>query len=395
MTTTTEPRATGDGQAVAAGIVAGVVGWTSSFAIVLTGLRAVGASDAEAASGLLVTSLAMGLGCILFSLRTRDPVTMAWSTPGAALLAGASVPDGGYAVALGAFVVAGLLYLVTALVRPVAELVQRIPMSLANAMLAGVLLTLCVEPFRALADDPAAIAPVLLTWLVALRVARRWAAPLAFVAAVVVIVATGSLSAVGGGDLVPQLTWTTPAFSLATSVAIGLPLYLVTMTSQNIPGVAVMASFGYPTPLRGALAYAGITTAATAGAGGYSTNLAAISAGLSAGPVAHPDPARRWVAGVSCGVTHLVLGIAATAVTAVATAAPAGVLAAVAGLALLGTFAGAAAAALGEAGEREAAAVTFVVAASGFALGGVGAAFWSLVAGGLVLVVTRVRRTTP
>jgi benzoate membrane transport protein len=368
-----------------------VVGWTSSFAIVLTGLRALGASDAQAASGLLVTSVVMGVGCLAFSWRLREPVTMAWSTPGAALLAGATVPDGGYAVAVGAFVVAGLLYLVTALVGPVATAVQRIPMPLANAMLAGVLLTLCVEPFRALADDPAAIAPVLLTWLVALRVARRWAAPLAFVAAVVVIVVTGSLSAVGGGELVPQLTWTTPAFSLATSVAVGVPLYLVTMTSQNIPGVAVMSSFGYVAPLRRVLAYAGVTTVATAGAGGYSTNLAAISAGLAAGPVAHPDPARRWVAGVSAGLTYVVLGVGASAVTAVAVAAPAGVLAAVAGLALLGTFAGAAASALADVEHREAAAVAFVVAASGYTLGGIGAAFWSLVAGGLVLAVTRFR----
>lgn len=337
----------------------------------------------------------MGGGSLLFSWRTRMPVTFAWSTPGAALLVSASAPGGGYAAAVGAFVVSGLLYLLTALVAPLGRWVQRIPGSLANAMLAGVLLTLCVEPFRALAADPASVAPILVTWLVALRVARRWATPLAFVAAVVVIVATGSLSGVGGPDLVPALTWTTPQPELAAAVAIGVPLYLVTMTSQNIPGVAVLASFGYPAPLRGALSYAGVTVVATAGLGGYSTNLAAISAALAAGPVAHPDPDRRWIAGMSSGVTHIVLGVAATAVSAVAVAAPAGVLETVAGVALIGTFAASAAAALADPAHREAAALTFVVAASGYVLGGVGAAFWSLVAGGLLLLVTHRRPSTP
>ncbi|WP_230487366.1 benzoate/H(+) symporter BenE family transporter [Nocardioides anomalus] len=368
-----------------------MVGWTSSFAVVLTGLRQVGASEAEAASGLLVVSVLMGLGSLLFSWRTRMPVTLAWSTPGAALLAGAARPDGGYAAAVGAFVVAALLYLLTALVRPLGHWVQQIPASLANAMLAGVLLTLCVEPFRALAADWTAVAPVLATWLVLTWLAPRYATPAAFVAAVVVITATGALGELGARDLVPQVTWTTPHADLAAAVAIGLPLYLVTMTSQNIPGVAVLASFGYRAPLRGVLAYAGLTGAATAGAGGYSVNLAAISAALSAGPPAGPDPQRRWVAGVSNGVTAVVLGVAASAVATVAVAAPEGVLETVAGVALLGTFGASAAAALADPDQREAAAVTFVVAASGFALGGVGAAFWSLVAGGLVLAVTRFR----
>ena len=357
--------------------------------MVLTGLRAVGADEVEAASGLLVVSVVMGLGSVLFSWRTRMPVTLAWSTPGAALLAGAAAPDDGYAAAVGAFAVAGALYAVTALFGPLGRWVRRIPGSLANAMLAGVLLTLCVEPFRALAADPAAVAPVLLTWLLVLWRARRFATPLAFVAAVVVIVASGSLAGVAAADLVPRLTWTTPHADLSAAVAIGLPLYLVTMTSQNIPGVAVLASFGYRAPFRAALLYAGGTGVVTAGLGGFSTNLAAISAALSAGPEAHPDPDRRWVAGVANGVAAVVLGVAAAAVTTIAVAAPDGVLETVAGVALIGTFAASAAAALADPDHREAAAVTFVVAASGFALGGVGAAFWSLVAGGLVLAVTR------
>jgi benzoate membrane transport protein len=372
---------------VLAGVITAVVGFTSSFAVVLTGLTAVGASPGEAASGLLVLSLTMGLGSIAFSWRTRLPVTMAWSTPGAALLAGATLPDGGYADAVGAFVVAGLLLALTGLVRPLGEWVARIPVALANAMLAGVLLGLCVQPFLALADDPAAVAPVVLTWLVLLRVARRWAVPGAFAAAVVVIVVTGSLEGLQGADVAPALTWTTPQLDPLTMVAIGVPLYLVTMTSQNIPGSAVLASFGYRAPLRPALVYTGAATAATAGLGGFAINLAAISAALAAGPTAHPDPARRWVAGVSTGVSYVVLGPLAALVSTVAVAAPAGVVATVAGLALLATFGAAAASSLADDGHREAAAITFVVAASGLSVVGVGAAFWALAAGGAYLLL--------
>ena len=383
---------------VLAGIITAVVGFTSSFAVVLTGLTSVGASAGEAASGLLVLSLTMGLGTIAFSWRTRLPVTMAWSTPGAALLAGATIPDGGYADAVGAFAVAGLLLALTGVVRPLGDWVARIPTSLANAMLAGVLLGLCVQPFLALTDSPGAIAPVLATWLVLLRVARRWAVPGAFGAAVVVIIASGSLSDVDGADLAPVLTWTAPHVDLPTIVAIGVPLYLVTMTSQNIPGTAVLASFGYRAPLRPALVYTGGATVATAGLGGFAINLAAISAALAAGPAALPDPARRWVAGVSTGVTYVVLGPLAALVSTVAVAAPAGVIAAVAGVALLGTFGAAAASALGDERRREAAAITFVVAASGLSIAGVGAAFWALLAGGLYLAVLEaglLRTTSP
>ena len=381
-------------QAVLAGVVASVVGFTSSFAVVLTGLTAVGASAGEAASGLLVVTATMGVGTLVLSWRTRSPVLMAWSTPGAALLAGATVPDGGYADAVGAFAVAGLLYLLTAVVKPVGEAVARIPAALANAMLAGVLLVLCVEPFRALADEPAAVAPVLVTWLVLLRLARRWAVPGAFAAALVVVAVSGSASSLAGGDLAPHLTWTAPTLDPLTVVAIGVPLYLVTMTSQNIPGVAVLSSFGYRPPLRAALAWAGTATTLTAPLGGYSINLAAISAALAAGPTAHDDPSRRWVAGIAAGVTNLLLAPLAAAVTSVAAAAPAGVIAAVAGVALLGTLGSAAAAALSVERDREAATLTFVVAASGMTVAGVGAAFWALVAGGLYLLVVSRRRTT-
>ncbi|AZI58294.1 benzoate transporter BenE [Nakamurella antarctica] len=383
-------RATGVGPTILTGFVAGIVGFTSSFAVVLTGLRALGANDNQAASGLFIICLTMGAGCVIFSLRYRMPITMAWSTAGAALMAGASVPTAGYASALGAFAFAGILYAASGLIAPLGRWVRMIPTSLANAMLAGILVTLCVQPFTALAANPLSIAPVLLTWLIMLRISRRWAVPAALVTALVVIAGSGSLSKLSASQLVPHMVWTTPTFSLSAVIAIGVPLYLVTMTSQNIAGTAVMATFGYAVPLRQALTYTGAATALGAGLGGFTINLSAIAAAIPAGPGSHPDPAKRWIAGVGNGVTYLAFGPLAAAVAAISVAAPAGIVASIAGLALIGSFAAAAASALADPAHREVAAITFVVAASGMSFAGISAAFWALVAGGMYLAVMRI-----
>ncbi|WP_235529985.1 MULTISPECIES: benzoate/H(+) symporter BenE family transporter [unclassified Nocardioides] len=384
----------GTTHAVLAGVVCGVVGFTSSFAVVLTGLRAVGASSDEAASGLLALCLTMGVGTVAFSWRRRMPITMAWSTPGAALLATAAVPHGGFPAAVGAFILCGVLLALCGLVRPLGELVERIPTSLASAMLAGVLLTLCAAPFLSLVDDPAAILPVMLVWLLLTAFARRWAVPGALVAAVVVMAAHGVFGELGAGDATPVVTLVAPAWDGGALIAIAVPLFIVTMTSQNIPGIAVLASFGYRPGMRGPLLYTGTASAVGAVGGGHAVNLAAISAALAAGPEAHPDPDRRWIAGVSCGVTYLAFGPLSSIVTAAASAAPAGLIETIAGLALLGTLAGAAASALRDEDHREAAALTLVVAASGMTVAGVGAAFWGLVAGSAYLLVTGLARRT-
>ena len=377
-----------------AGVVCGIVGFTSSFAVVLTGLTAVGASADQAASGLAALCVTMGLGCVYLSLRHRAPITTAWSTPGAALLTTAAVPEGGFAAAVGAFAVTGVLLTLSGLAPAFGDLVRRIPTAIANAMLAGVLLGLCAAPFRSLAHDPLTIAPIVLTWLVLLRLARRWAVPGALVAAVNVMAATGAFSAVSAGQLVPKLQWVGPAFSPAAVVAIAVPLYIVTMTSQNIPGIAVLQSFGYQAPVRDALAYTGAATVVGAPFGGHAINLSAIAAALAAGPEAGPDRSRRWIAGLTCGVVYCAFGPASRAVAAVSQAAPPGLLAAVAGLALVATFAAAASSAMGDEVHREAAAVTFLVAASGFSVAGIGAAFWALIAGLVVHGMTHaVRRT--
>lgn len=375
------PEAASRSAPVIAGVVTAIVGFTSSFAVVLQGLQHVGAGPAQAASGLLVLSVLMGLGCVIFSWRTREPITMAWSTPGAALLATTAAPAGGFGTAVTAFALTGVLIVASGWLPPLQRLIEAIPHALANAMLAGVLLTLCVQPFTAMVAEPLRLAPVLLTWAVVQLLAPRWAVPAALVAAGAVMTLDGSFGR-AAGPLLPHLEYVEPVLNEPlAAVAVAVPLWLVTMTSQNIPGMSVLRSFGYRPRLRPLMGYTGVATVAGAVGGAHAINLAAISAALAAGPTAHPRPERRWVAGVVCGVGYIVLGLLSAGVTSLAAAAPAGLLAAIAGLALIGTFAAAASSALADEKHREAAALTFVVCASGVSIAGIAAAFWGLLIG--------------
>lgn len=377
-----------------AGVVTALVGFTSTFAVVLTGLRAVGASPAQAASGLLAITLVVGIGCVVLASRYRIPITVAWSTPGVALLAATGAVDGGWSAVVGGFLVCAALILCTALFPPLGALIARIPPSIAQAMLAGVLLPLCVAPFVGLVDDPWGVAPVLIVWLVASRLLPRWAVPLAFVAAIVVVAVSLSSSGVqaDAASLLPRLEITVPTLTVGAVVGIALPLFVVTMASQNVPGVAVMKSLGYTIPWRPAMLVTGLGSAAAAGFGGHAMNLGAISAAIAAGPDAHPDPRRRWAAGVSAGATYLVLGALSAAFAAIVLLAPAGVIPAVAGVALFGAFGSAVQQAIDDPGERLPAVVTFLVAASGIAVLGVSAAFWALLAGLVVRTVLHLGR---
>lgn len=379
-------------QPVIAGLMTALVGFTSSFAVVLAGLRAVGASPAEAASGLLAVCATQGLGMLWLTRRHRIPLTLAWSTPGAALLVSTGLVHGGWPAAVGAFFLVGVLVLLTALWPRLGTLIGAIPVPIAQAMLGGVILSLCLAPVHALADYPWLVGPVVLTWLALLRLVPRWAVPAAFVVALVVIaVHAGQHSGVQGG-LLPHPIWTTPTLTWSAVLGIALPLYIVTMASQNVPGVAVMTSYGYDVPWRETMTVTGLGTVVSAGAGGHAINLAAITAALSASPDAHPDPSRRWLAAHTAGWAYLVLAVVSTALTTLVTAAPIGVIEAVAGLALVGTLGSSISAATSDSDGREAAVVTFVIAASGVGFLGVGAAFWALVGGLVVHAALRLRR---
>ena len=379
------------GQPVTAGVLSALVGFTSSSAVVLAGLRGVGASPGQAASGLLALCLVQGAVMIWLSRRHRIPLTIAWSTPGAALLASTGVVYGGWPAAVGAFLVVAGLIVLTGLWPRLGKLVSSIPVPIAQGMLAGIVLELCLAPVHGFAAHPWEVGPILLAWAVMLRLAPKWAVPAAFAVTLVVIGIDVARGGGAHGALLPHLDFTVPAFTWAGLLSIAVPLYIVTMAGQNIPGAAVMATYGYRVPWRETMAATGLATAVTATAGGHTLNLAAITASLAASPDADPDSARRWIASSTAGWSYVVLGLLSAAFATLASTAPADVIGAVAGLALLGTLASSLSGALSAAEGRESAVITFAVAASGLTFLGVGAAFWALAAGLLVRAVLTAR----
>ncbi|MDI6023603.1 benzoate/H(+) symporter BenE family transporter [Leucobacter sp. UT-8R-CII-1-4] len=372
---------------VTAGLVCALVGFTAAFAVVLGGLQAVGATPRQAASGLLAVTITMGIASVLLSWRFRMPITSAWSTPGAALLLSTGMVAGGWPAAIGAFVCCGVLLTVTGLWPGLAKLVQRIPVPLAQAMLAGILLPLCIAPVTSLASHPLSVLPIVLTWLVMTKLAPKWAVPAALAVALVVILIhlSNNGNAPAASAFIPVAEWTTPTFTIQALTGIALPLYIVTMASQNIPGVAVMAGFGYQVPWRPALVATGFGSIVSAPFGGHAINLAAISAALAAGPEAGRKE-QRWIAGITAGVAYIVLGLTSTGLAAAVLAAPPEIMQTVAGIALFGAFAAACASAMADPALRLPAAVTMLVAASGVQIAGLSSAFWALLAGCLIAV---------
>lgn len=381
-------------QPILAGVVGAVTGFASSFALVIAGLIAVGASPAEAASGLLALCLGQAVLAIALSWRYRMPLSFAWSTPGAALLVAAEGTTGSYAAAIGAFMVCGLLIVLTGLWGALGRAMTRIPMPLAGAMLAGILFPICIAPVTAVLEEPLLAIPVVLVWLVLVRLAPRWAVPAAMVVAIAGIALTAAESGMLDAGIAPALVLTLPVLDPLAVVSLGVPLFIVTMAGQNVPGFAVLRTFQYaPVPARAVLVATGAMTAATAIVSGFALNLAALTAALMAGPDAHPDPRRRWVSPVAGGVTYVLLGLAAGVATAVVAAAPPILIIAVAGLALLGALTTGLVSAFEAPETRLTAAATLVVVASGVVVAGIGSAFWGLVVGALVLVVTTWRPT--
>jgi benzoate membrane transport protein len=375
---------------VLAGLVTALVGFSGAFPIVLAGLGASGANADQAASGLLAVSVGAGVVAIALSRWIRMPLAMAWSTPGAALLVSTGAPDGGFRAAVGAFGVCGGLIVLTGLWRALGRLIAAIPPALASAMLAGVLLPICVAPARAVIEIPWVAAPVVIVWALLTRVSRPWAAPGAIAAAVIAVAIDGP-GDLSGVSVLPALELVSPILEPAAIVSIALPLFIVTMASQNIAGMGVLASFGYRPRLAPILTATGAASLAAAPFGGHAVNLASISAALAANPDAHPDPDRRWIAAATAGAALIVLGLCAGLATALVAASPAILVEAVAGLALLGALAGALAAALADPDRRDAAVVTFAVSASGITAASISASFWGLIAGLAFLALSRLR----
>ncbi|PRY17310.1 benzoate/H(+) symporter BenE family transporter [Kineococcus rhizosphaerae] len=373
-------RAEGLTQPVSAGAVAAVTGFASSFVLVLAGFAAVGAGPEQAASGLFALCLAQFAVASLLSWRTRLPLSFVWSTPGAALLVAAQGRTGSIAAAVGAFLLCALLVVVTGAWPALARLVRRVPTPVAGALLAGVLLPLCLAPVSAVRVHPVAAVCVTLVWLVLRRLARAAAIPAAMVVALGFTVA--GLPAAVSLEWVPRLLPVTPQLDPFVLVSLGVPLYVVTMAGQNIPGFTILETLGYDrVPTGRVLVGAGVGSGLAAVFGGHAVNLSALAAGIIAGPGAGRDPSRRWIAAVAGGAGYLVLGLLAAPIAGLVGGTDPVLVEAVAGLALLDSFVGGLVSALAEPAHRVTAGLTFAVVASGVAFAGIGSAFWGLVAG--------------
>jgi benzoate membrane transport protein len=375
-----------------AGFIAVLVGFTSSVAIVFQAATSLGADTAQISSWMWALGLGMGLCTLVPSVWLRKPVMVAWSTPGAAVLATAGASGGfGMPEAVGAFLLSAALVTLFGVTGGFERLMDRIPMPIANALLAGVLARFGLDAFVALKTAFGLVLLMLASYLVGRRFWPRYAVPVVLVAGIAWAAAQGQLHlrGVAWGLTVP--VWTTPVFTWQAFVSLALPLFVVTMASQNLPGVAAIRAAGYQMPISRIVTLTGVATLVLAPFGGYALNLSAITAAICMGREAHEDPARRYAAAAACGALYVVIGLFGAAVAGVLTAFPRELVVAIAGLALLGSIGGGLASALKEDAHREAALITFLVTLSGVSLWGIGSAFWGVVAGALALFVQQWR----
>jgi benzoate membrane transport protein len=378
---------------VTAGLIAVLVGFTSSVAIVFQAATSLGATPAQVGSWMWALGVGMGLCSLVPSLILRTPVMIAWSTPGAAVLATAGASGAfGMAEATGAFLVSAALITIAGVTGLFERFMDRIPKALANALLAGVLARFALDAFLTLGTAFGLIAPMIAAYLAGRRFWPRQTVPVVLAVGVVIAALQGDLHM---GELPSGLTvpvFTAPVFTLQAAVSLAVPLFVVTMASQNLPGVAVIRGAGYTMPVSRIITMTGIATLVLAPFGAYALNFAAITAAICMGREAHEDPARRYTAAVWSGAVYVVIGLFGAAVAGVLAGFPRALVAAVAGLALLGSIGGGLAAALRDERDREPALITFLVTLSGVSLAGIGSAFWGVVLGALAMLA---RRRTP
>jgi len=375
--------------AVVAGFIAVLVGFSSSVAIVFQAAQGLGATPAQITSWMWALGVGTGLTSIGLSLWYRQPVLTAWSTPGAALLVathGVSLP-----VATGAFLISAALITIAGASGLFERLMSRVPVAIAAALLAGVLTRFGLDAALSAHGDAFLVGLMAFVFVAGRRFWPRFAVPGVLVAGIVVAAAGGriSLAEVQWGWARPVFVM--PQFTLSAAIGLGLPMFIVTMASQNLPGVAAQRAAGVTAPVSPVIATTGVATLLLAPFGSFGLNLAAITAAICMGPEAHPDPKRRYMAPVAAGVFYLLIGLGGGAVVGLMAAFPHALVVAVAGLALLGTIAGALASALAVEKHRDAAAITFLVTLSGVTLGGIGAPFWGVVAGAIALGVQHFR----
>ncbi|WP_296128458.1 benzoate/H(+) symporter BenE family transporter [Pseudomonas sp. Ga0074129] len=380
------PLADTSTSAVVAGFIAMLTGYTSSLVLMFQAGQAAGLTNGQISSWIWALSIGMAICCIGLSLRYRAPIMIAWSTPGAALLI-TSLPGVSYSEAIGAYILASGLIVLIGLTGSFDRLMRRIPASIAAALLAGVLFKIGLEICVAAEQQPLLVVVMLLAYLLGKRLLPRYAV---LAALIVGSVLAGMFGLLNFDQFELQMAvpeWTTPSFSVAAAVSIGIPLFIVAMASQNLPGMAVLRANGYDVPASPLLTTTGITSMLLAPFGSHGIHMAAISAAICAGPEAHEDPKKRYTAAIWCGVFYGIAGIFGATLAALFAALPKALILSIAALALFASIIGGLTQAMSEPKEREAALITFLVTASGMTLFSVGSAFWGIVAGLLTLAI--------
>jgi benzoate membrane transport protein len=374
--------------ATTAGFVAVLVGFTSSVAIVFQAALAFGATPELISSWMWALGLGMGLCSAVPSLVLKKPVMVAWSTPGAAVLATAGLAGGfSMAQAIGAFMACAALIMLVGATGWFERVMNRIPMALASALLAGVLARFGLQAFAAAQTALPLVLLMLLSYLIGRRWLPRYAVPVTLAVAVAYVLVNGQFNAAVVTLELARPVFTAPEFTLAALVSLALPLFVVTMASQNLPGVAAIRAAGYELPISRIITLTGAVTLVLAPFGAFALNLSAITAAICMGPEAHVDPKKRYTAAVACGAFYILIGLFGAAVTGLLLAFPRELVLAIAGLALLGSIGGGLHTALRDEPHREAALITFLVTLSGVVIAGIGSAFWGVVAGALALFV--------
>lgn len=376
---------------ISAGFIAVLVGYTSSAAIIFQAAASAGASQAQISSWMWALGIGMGLTCIGFSLKYRQPILTAWSTPGAALLVTAlsGVP---MSEAIGIFLFSSGLILVCGITGWFDRIMQLVPASLAAAMLGGVLLTFGLDLFVSVNSQPLIVGAMILSYLLLRHRVPRYVIPVSLILGMALAASAGLLQFEDVNWQLATPVLMVPSFSLTNLLGIGLPLFIVTMASQNVPGVAVLRAHGYQVPASPLIGWTGLVGLVLAPFGGFAFNLAAISAAVCMGEEVDKDPQQRYKAAVWAGVFYLLMGLFGATVVGLFAALPTELVMAIAGLALLGTIGQSLTVAMKDSAEREAALLTFMITASGMTLGGIGSAFWGLVIGGAVLAVSHKKR---
>ncbi|MEJ5864160.1 benzoate/H(+) symporter BenE family transporter [Pseudomonas farsensis] len=385
------PLADSSPTAVVAGFIAMLTGYTSTLVLMFQAGQAAGLTQGQISSWIWALSIGMAVCTIGLSLRYRTPITVAWSTPGAALLI-TSLGGVPYSEAIGGYIICALLVLVCGVTGSFERLVRRIPASLASALLAGILFRICSEIFVAVQHQTLLVLAMFISYLVVKRLSPRYCVLAALVVGTALSGALGLLDFNGFHLELATPEWTTPSFSLAATISIGIPLFVVAMTSQNMPGVAVLRADGYQVPASPLISTTGLASLLLAPFGSHGINLAAISAAICTGPHAHEDPRKRYTAAVWCGIFYGIAGIFGATLAALFGALPKELVLSIAALALFGSIMNGLSVAMGEAREREAALITFMVTASGLTLFSIGSAFWGIVAGVITLLILSPRK---